>query len=185
MSESTQATPPPIGPETTKKRRGRWKIILVVVVVAILLLVMLLPTIVSSIAPGYAVSTLNELLHGTIWEVACLSCAARWPTAQILAREEEDPACELCGGLLKSATVSFGQSLDPAVVGAAVRWVATSDLLVAIGTSLQVNPVARLAGMADRLAIVNAEPTPYDEVADVIVRDPISDVLQDVRGSLA
>jgi NAD-dependent deacetylase len=123
-------------------------------------------------------------LHGTIWEVACLSCAARWPTAEVLAREEEDPPCPLCGGILKSATVSFGQPLDATVLRAAVQAVADSDLLIAIGTSLRVNPVAGMAGLAEQLAIINAEPTPYDEEADVIVREPISDVLDEVRALL-
>ena len=60
-----------------------------------------------------------------------------------------------------------------------------ADLLVAIGTSLQVNPVAYPAGVAGALAIVNAEATPYDDAAEVIVRDPISDVLDEVRLRLA
>jgi len=124
-------------------------------------------------------------LHGTIWEVACMSCGERWPTAEILARDEADPPCVLCGGVLKSATISFGQALDARVLRAAAESVSDSDLLVAIGTSLQVNPVARMAGMANHLAIVNAEPTPYDDFADVIVRDSISDVLDEVRRSLA
>lgn len=124
-------------------------------------------------------------LHGTIWEVACLSCAARWPAAVILDRAEPDPLCEYCGGLLKSATVSFGQALDPQVIGAALDATRDCDLLVAVGTSLQVNPVAMLAGLAEQLAIVNAEPTPYDDVAEVVVRAPISEVLGRVRGVLA
>lgn len=123
-------------------------------------------------------------LHGTIWTVACLSCAARWPAGEILARDEEDPHCEHCGGLLKSATVSFGQALDPRVIGAALDATRDCDLLVAVGTSLQVNPVAMLAGVAEQLAIVNAEPTPYDDVAQVVVRASISDVLAQVRRSL-
>jgi NAD-dependent deacetylase len=124
-------------------------------------------------------------LHGTIWEVACMSCGGRWPTPEVLARPEADPACELCGGILKTATISFGQSLDSAVLDAAFSATDGADLLVAIGTSLQVNPVAGLAGVARCLAIVNAEPTPYDDDAAVVVRDPISDVLEEVRRSLA
>jgi NAD-dependent deacetylase len=124
-------------------------------------------------------------LHGTLWEVACMSCGGRWPTPEVLARPEPDPPCVLCGGILKTATVSFGQSLDPEVLDAAFTAAAEADLLVAIGTSLQVNPVAGLAGVARRLAIVNAEPTPYDDDAEVVVRDSISDVLDGVRRSLA
>jgi NAD-dependent deacetylase len=124
-------------------------------------------------------------LHGTIWEVACMSCGGRWPTPEVLARPEPDPPCVLCGGILKTATVSFGQSLDPGVLDAAFTAADRADLLVAIGTSLQVNPVAGLAGVAGTLAIVNAEPTPYDDDAEVVVRDSISDVLDGVRRSLA
>ncbi len=124
-------------------------------------------------------------LHGTIWEVACMSCGGRWPTPEVLARPEPDPSCVLCGGILKTATISFGQSLDPDVLDAAFTAADEADLLVAIGTSLQVNPVAGLAGVAGTLAIVNAEPTPYDDDAEVVVRDSISDVLDEVRRSLA
>jgi NAD-dependent deacetylase len=123
-------------------------------------------------------------LHGTIWEVACMSCGGRWPTLEVLARPEPDPPCVLCGGILKTATIAFGQSLDPDVLDAAFAAADEADLLVAIGTSLQVNPVAGLAGVARTLAIVNAEPTPYDDAAEVVVRDSISDVLDEVRRSL-
>lgn len=124
-------------------------------------------------------------LHGTIWEVVCMSCGARWPTPEILARTEADPPCELCGGILKTATISFGQALDGAVLDAAFAAAAAADLLVAIGTSLQVTPVAGLAGVADCLAIVNAEPTPYDDDARIVVRAPISEVLAQVHDLLA
>ncbi len=124
-------------------------------------------------------------LHGTIWEVTCLSCGGRWPTPQVLARPEADPPCTLCGGILKTATISFGQPLDADVLDSAFLAASTADLVVAIGTSLQVNPVAGLAGVAGALAIVNAEPTPYDQDAEVVVRDSISDVLDEVRRSLS
>jgi NAD-dependent deacetylase len=124
-------------------------------------------------------------LHGTIWEVSCLSCGGRWPTPEVLARPEPDPPCLLCGGILKTATISFGQPLDADVLDAAFLAASRADLLVAIGTSLQVTPVAGLAGVAPSLAIVNAEPTPYDEDAEVIVSDSISDVLDEVHRSLA
>lgn len=124
-------------------------------------------------------------LHGTIWEVSCLSCGGRWPTPEVLARPEPDPPCLLCGGILKTATISFGQPLDADVLDAAFLAASRADLLVAIGTSLQVTPVAGLAGVAPSLAIVNAEPTPYDEDAEVIVRDSISDVLDEVHRCLA
>ncbi len=124
-------------------------------------------------------------LHGTIWQAVCLSCGVRMPMADVLARDEEDPDCLLCGGILKSATISFGQALDADVLAAAFQAAYDADLLVAIGTSLRVQPVASLASYADRLAIVNAEPTPYDDLAEVIVRDSISPVLTGVADSLA
>ena len=124
-------------------------------------------------------------LHGTVWEVVCMACGGRWPTLEVLAREEPDPPCTLCGGILKTATVSFGQALDPEVLDAAIRAVREADLLVVVGTSLVVNPVAGLAGLADCLAIVNAEPTPYDADARLVVRESISDVLEEVDHALA
>ena len=123
-------------------------------------------------------------LHGTMWEVLCMSCDRRWPTEEVLAREEEDPPCTECGGILKTATISFGQALDPDVLDASWEAVVGADLLVAIGTSLQVNPVAGLAGAARRLAIVNAEPTPYDDISAAVVRSSISPVLEEVRDAL-
>jgi NAD-dependent deacetylase len=123
-------------------------------------------------------------LHGTLWQVGCLTCKQRWPTPEVLVWAGDDPHCPTCGGILKTATVSFGQALDPVVLDRAVDAAAEADLLVAIGTSLQVNPVAGLAGIADRLAIVNAQPTPYDNVADVLVGASISTVLTAVRDAL-
>ena len=124
-------------------------------------------------------------LHGTIWEVVCLACGNLTPTNETLAREEPDPACLQCGGILKTATISFGQRLDPGTLDRAIAEARRADLLVAIGTTLQVTPASGLADMARRLAIVNAEPTAYDEVADVVVRAPIGLVLPQVAQSLA
>jgi NAD-dependent deacetylase len=124
-------------------------------------------------------------LHGTIWEVLCLDCARRWPTGEVLARPEDDPRCTECGGILKTATISFGQALDAQVIAAALRATSECDLMVAIGTSLQVYPVAGLAELAPRLAIINAEPTPLDGAAEVVVREPISHVLGQVKRALA
>ena len=123
-------------------------------------------------------------LHGSIWEIECLACGDRTPTPETMAREEPDPRCLVCGGILKTATVSFGQRLDPDVLDAAIEAARTADLLVAIGTTLTVMPVAGLADMAKRLAIVNAETTAYDAQADVVVREPIGVVLPDVAQAL-
>jgi NAD-dependent deacetylase len=123
-------------------------------------------------------------VHGTIHEVQCLSCDDRTPMGRILERVEageEDPPCARCGGILESATISFGQMLDPATLRRATTSVAESDLFVAIGTSLRVDPAAGLVDLAlgagARVAIVNAEPTPYDDEAHVVVNDPIGEVL--------
>jgi NAD-dependent deacetylase len=123
-------------------------------------------------------------LHGTIWETQCLTCHDRVPTLQTLEREEADPRCLRCGGILKTATISFGQRLDPQVLDAAIEAARQADLLVAIGTTLAVMPAAGLADMAKHLAIVNASPTAYDDQADVVVRDPIGDVLPAVARAL-
>jgi NAD-dependent deacetylase len=123
-------------------------------------------------------------VHGTIHEVLCLGCDDRTPMVQILARVEageEDPSCARCGGILKSATISFGQMLDQTTLRRATTFVAESDLLIAIGTSLRVYPAAGLVDLAlgagAQVAIVNAEPTPYDDEAHVVVREPIGEVL--------
>jgi NAD-dependent deacetylase len=90
---------------------------------------------------------------------------------------EEDPDCSRCGGILKSATISFGQPLVPAVIDRAMRAAGQADLLIAVGTSLQVYPVAGAvpAALASgvRVVILNAEPTPFDDVVDAVLRRPI------------
>ena len=94
---------------------------------------------------------------------------------------EEDPACKACGGILKSATISFGQQLVPDVIARAMRAAAQAELLLAIGSTLQVYPVAgavpdaKAAGA--RVVIVNAEPTQFDDLADVVIRQAIGEVL--------
>ncbi|MEE1926907.1 Sir2 family NAD-dependent protein deacetylase [Streptomyces sp. TRM 70351] len=123
-------------------------------------------------------------LHGSSRSVVCTGCGARTPMAEALARVEAgepDPACLLCGGVLKSATVMFGQSLDRKVLGRALAVARACEVFVAVGTSLTVQPAASLAGTAAehgaRLVIVNAEPTPYDELAEELVREPIGTAL--------
>jgi NAD-dependent deacetylase len=123
-------------------------------------------------------------VHGTMRDVMCMSCGWRGPMPPVLARlqrGEDDPACERCGGILKSATISFGQPLVPEVIERAMRAAQDADLLLAIGSSLQVYPAAGIVPLAKeggaRLVIINAEPTPFDELADVVLRDPIGRVL--------
>jgi len=94
---------------------------------------------------------------------------------------EPDPSCLVCGDVLKSATVYFGQMLDERVVEACTTAAADCDVFLAVGTSLQVWPAAGLAdiavGIGARLVVVNAEPTPYDERADLVVRERIGTAL--------
>jgi NAD-dependent deacetylase len=128
--------------------------------------------------------TLVLEVHGTQHWVECWSCGERAPMQRALDRVragEEDPPCRTCGGILKSATISFGQDLDPAVLGRARDAAESCDLLLAVGTSLSVYPAAGLVPLAKaagaNVVIVNAEPTPYDDIADVVIAAPISEVL--------
>jgi NAD-dependent deacetylase len=123
-------------------------------------------------------------VHGTLREVMCMSCGWRGPMQPVLERVsagEDDPPCEHCGGILKSATISFGQPLIPEVIERAMRAAEQADLLLAVGTSLQVYPVAGAVPVAKaagaRVVIVNAEPTPFDGMADAVLRKPIGEVL--------
>jgi NAD-dependent deacetylase len=123
-------------------------------------------------------------VHGTMRQVVCMSCDERAPMAKALARVragEADPPCRSCGGILKSATISFGQQLVPEVIDRAMQAAAESDLFLSVGTSLQVYPIAGAVQIAKRagarLVIVNAEPTPFDEMADAVFNESISEVL--------
>jgi NAD-dependent deacetylase len=123
-------------------------------------------------------------VHGTMRRVMCWSCGARAPMEDALARVragEDDPACRLCGGILKSDTISFGQALRPAVIERAMQVAAECDVLLAIGSTLQVYPVAGMVPVAKeagaRLVIVNDQPTPFDPIADAVLRGPIGDLL--------
>ncbi|MEU5871171.1 Sir2 family NAD-dependent protein deacetylase [Glycomyces sp. NPDC047369] len=140
-------------------------------------------------AAGSAESRVVEL-HGTVREVMCLDCGDRNPMQEVFPRleaGEADPACLECGGILKSATISFGQALVPEVIEAAVAATRGADLFVAIGTSLGVYPAAGLCDYAIargiRFVILNAESTPYDEDADAVLRQPIGEVLPRLVGT--
>ncbi|MFE2585772.1 NAD-dependent deacetylase [Streptomyces sp. NPDC059378] len=131
-------------------------------------------------------------LHGTARKFVCTKCHARGSMEDALARVEageDDPPCLECGGILKSATVMFGERLDPVVLGDALAITKACQVFIAVGTSLQVQPAAGLAGVAAdhgaRLVIVNAEPTPYDEIADEVVREPIGTALPALLRGLA
>ena len=123
-------------------------------------------------------------LHGTVHQVVCTRCGHRLPIGDVLARMDAgdpDPACPVCGGVLKTATVYFGEALDADVIDAAARAAADCDVFLAVGTSLGVHPAAGLVDVAAaagaRVVVVNAEPTPYDGLADLVVREPIGEAL--------
>ncbi|MGH8720361.1 MAG: SIR2 family NAD-dependent protein deacylase [Burkholderiales bacterium] len=123
-------------------------------------------------------------VHGTMRKVVCMSCGERAPMEKALARVragEADPPCRSCGGILKSATISFGQQLVPEVIDRAMQAAAEAEVFVSVGTSLQVYPIAGAVQIAKqagaRLVIVNAEPTPFDDMADAVFNESISEVL--------
>ncbi|HEX5816549.1 MAG TPA: NAD-dependent deacylase [Methylomirabilota bacterium] len=123
-------------------------------------------------------------IHGTARDVTCLACGERAPMERALARVragEEDPPCRSCGGILKAATISFGQSLVPEDLRRAEQAARNCDLMLAVGTKLSVYPIAGVVPAAKeagaRVVIVNAEPTEMDALADVILHGSISALL--------
>ena len=126
-------------------------------------------------------------LHGTAKKIACLSCKEAWPNEVILERVragDEDPSCDHCGGILKSATISFGQQLPQDVLEEAHQWSLVADVFLVIGSSLIVYPAAALPGVAKRagakLAIINREETDQDDLFDVIVRDDAGPTMRSI-----
>jgi len=123
-------------------------------------------------------------VHGTVRKVVCMECGMTAPMQKALDRVragEDDPPCRDCGGILKSATISFGQALVPEVIERALRSAGEADLFLAIGTTLQVYPIAGAVDIANsagaRIVILNAEETLFDSVADAVIREPIGAVL--------
>jgi NAD-dependent deacetylase len=128
-------------------------------------------------------------VHGTLRRVMCWGCGKRAPMQEALARVragETDPACPACGGILKSDTVSFGQALVPEVIARAMHVAGEADLLLAIGSTLQVYPVAGVVPLAKeagaKVVIVNNQPTPLDQLADALLRGAIGELLPAVCG---
>jgi len=131
-------------------------------------------------------------VHGNVHSAVCLECGWKGPMQQTLdrvRRGEEDPSCERCGGILKSDTISFGQALVPHVIDRAMRVAEEADLMLAVGTTLQVYPVAHAVPIARsngaRVVIVNAQPTQFDGLADAVLREPIGQVLPRICGTEA
>jgi NAD-dependent deacetylase len=135
------------------------------------------------LAAGHDPAKVVEI-HGTMREVVCMSCSERAPMERALERVragEADPPCRTCGGILKSATISFGQNLVPDDLERAERAAIQADLLLAVGSTLAVYPAAGLVPVAKQtgaaVVIVNADPTDMDGLADVVLRGSISEVL--------
>jgi NAD-dependent deacetylase len=130
-------------------------------------------------------------LHGSMFDTVCLSCGDRRPMSAALDRVsagEVDPPCLACGGILKSATISFGQSLDVEVLARAREAAVTCDLMLVAGSSLAVQPAAGLVGLAARagvtVVICNGSETPYDALAAFVLRGNLATVLPElVTGS--
>jgi len=123
-------------------------------------------------------------VHGSMRRFMCWGCGMRGAMERVLDRVragEEDPKCRDCGGILKSDTISFGQQLVPEVIDRAMRVAAEADLFFALGTSLQVYPIAGAFDLARsagaKTVIMNAQPTPFDSEADAVLPGSISELL--------
>ena len=123
-------------------------------------------------------------VHGTALWTRCWTCGDRRPMAEMLDRVragEEDPPCAVCGGIVKSDTILFGQDLVPAVIDAAMTAAYDSDLVIAAGSTLAVFPAANVVPRAKsagaRVVIVNGEPTKMDRFADAVLVGPLSELL--------
>ena len=129
-------------------------------------------------------------LHGSAHRVRCLDCLTVWPAETIQARLERDPlpGCEVCGGMLRAATVLFGEAMPEGPLRLAFAAAQACDLMVVVGSSLVVQPAARVpeAAVASgaKLAIVNNDPTPLDPLAAVVVRGGAGAVLSAVATAL-
>jgi NAD-dependent deacetylase len=115
-------------------------------------------------------------LHGTAIFVSCLSCKKRYNRDEIqkrIIKGQKAPRCDDCGGLLKPATISFGQSMPERETQEAYHRSSLCDLFIVVGSSLVVQPAASMPLVAKRsgarLVIINRDPTPYDEMADVVI----------------
>ncbi len=129
-------------------------------------------------------------VHGTMHRAMCWNCGERTPMIAVLERVrhgDADPACTACGGILKSDTISFGRMLVPEVIERAMAAVTEAQVLLAVGSTQQVYPVAGAVPHAHqvgaKIVIVNDQPTPMDGMADAVIRMPIGDALPRICGS--
>ncbi|MEX2626861.1 MAG: Sir2 family NAD-dependent protein deacetylase [Ilumatobacteraceae bacterium] len=128
-------------------------------------------------------------VHGTVWFTRCWDCDDRRPMHETLDRVrggEEDPPCLVCGGIVKSDTISFGQALVPEVIDRAMQVSEECDVLLAVGSTLSVYPAANCVPRAKmagaRVIIVNGDETAMDHYADTVINGSISEVLPRIVG---
>jgi NAD-dependent deacetylase len=126
-------------------------------------------------------------VHGTIWWTRCWGCSDRRPMSEALERVragDEDPPCLVCGGILKSDTISFGQALVPEVIEAAFDAAEQGELMIAAGSTLSVFPAANVVPRAKsagaRVVIVNGDPTGMDRFADAVLLGPLGTLLPSI-----
>lgn len=131
-------------------------------------------------------------LHGTARYIACLECGGRYdadPLVRQFLETDEVPPCPECDGIMKHATISFGQALDPDVLDRATELTAQADLFFAMGSSLVVHPAAGLPPLAKRnaarLVIINRDPTEQDDLADIVIHASIGETLTAIDQCLA
>ena len=141
-------------------------------------------------AAGQTPGIVTEI-HGNVREAKCMSCGWRGPMPETLERVragEDDPRCLHCSGILKSATISFGENLVPDDLHESQLAAARAEVFLAIGTSLVVFPAAGLPEIAlrngARLVILNAEETPFDRAADAVVRERLEEVLPELAAQV-
>lgn len=130
-------------------------------------------------------------LHGTARAIGCLQCEARFDADEMVeefGRTGVVPDCPHCQGLLKHATISFGQSLPYDVMQRAVKWAQEADFFLAMGSSLVVTPAAELPAMAKRsgatLVIINRDSTPLDSIADFVLNGEIGEIMTSIEESV-
>jgi NAD-dependent deacetylase len=128
-------------------------------------------------------------IHGTNRQAVCLSCERRWPIEEVhekLEASDFEPLCDRCGGLIKPATISFGQPMPERELSAAMYLAGNCDLLLMIGSSLQVEPAASIPVVAHRasakLIFINRTETGHDRLANVLFSENAGRVLSDIIG---
>ena len=125
-------------------------------------------------------------IHGNATYATCLDCSKRYELEDIkkvFIKKKEAPYCNSCGGIIKTATISFGQSMPEEGMIIAQRKTLACDLFITIGTSLVVYPAAGFPKLAKdigaRLVIINNEPTDFDPIADLVIHEQIGEVFSD------